>query len=154
MDGMNYDKLPGFEDVYLEDSFVRAIFEDETSTRFMLLLALLPGHPLYEEPRPLEPHCFRTATLTFPRVRKRTWHVQGTDQEVFTDADGAVDYGNVDRFTAEADGSYRLSGEWGDLALHSDPPYIHTHHPETHAHREARRAYARWVGGGPPGEHS
>jgi hypothetical protein len=55
---LNYDELAGLEEIYLEDSYVREIFEEERFTSFKLLAALTPEHPQYEEPALREPHCF------------------------------------------------------------------------------------------------
>jgi hypothetical protein len=139
-----YAELPGLEGVYLEDSFVREIVDEPDFVRFVLLVALLPGHPWYERPEPKEPHCYRVATLTFPNVRGRTWLQRGSI--AFTDADGAVDHGNVDVMGAEG-GRYRIEGEWGALVVRSDPPELRVHHPEPHERRHRRRAYAAWLEG-------
>ena len=140
-----YGELPGLEDVCLEDSFVREIVETTVDTSFALTVALTPEHPDYETPAPKEAHRYRTALLTFPNVRAKTWLAR--THVTFTDADGAVDHGNIDRFTIDGDGLYRLAGEWGEIALRSDPPELLVLHPETHEHRDARRRYAAWLAG-------
>jgi hypothetical protein len=144
---LNYDELPGLEDTYLEDSFVREIVETDDYTSFTLVVALTPNHPAYESPAPKEPHSYRTATLTFPNIRARTWHTRTL--QPFTDADSAVDYGNIDRLTFDSDGVYRLEGEWGNVEIRSDPPVLLILHPETHERRHLRKAYAAWIEGKP-----
>jgi hypothetical protein len=142
---LNYDQLPGLEGIYLEDSFVREIVETEDYTSFTLIAALSPDHPAYEEPAPKEAHRYRVAVLTFPSVRARTWHIRTTER--FTDADGAVDYGNIDRFTAGGDGVYRLEGEWGRVEIRSGPPELVVVHQDAYEHRQLREAYAAWIEG-------
>lgn len=144
---LNYDDLPGLEAVYLEDSFVREIVECESFTSFTLLAALTPDHPQYEAPRPREQHSYRVATLTFPNVRAITWHARGG--QAFTDADGALDYGNVDCFVADPRGFYHLEGEWGSVDITSDAPELRLHHPVTVDHRRRVEELAEWVRGQP-----
>jgi hypothetical protein len=141
---LTYDQLPGLEDVYLEDSLVREIVETESCTSFTLLIALTPDHPAYDGRAPTEAHAYRAATLTFPNVRARTWHARTSLR--FADAETAVDYGNIDGFTADG-GAYRLEGEWGSLELWSDAPELSLVHPEPHGTRARAREYAAWIAG-------
>jgi hypothetical protein len=142
---LNYDELPGLEDVYLEDSFVREIIERSDSTSFSLMAALAPEHPDYESPARREAHRYRMATLTFAGVRARTWHVR--TMEPFTDADGGVDYGNIDRFTADCNGFYLLEGEWGRVEIRSRSPELVILQREPREHRTFRKKYAAWIEG-------
>jgi hypothetical protein len=142
---LKYDELPGLEDVYLEDSFVREIVETDTYTSFTLMAALRPGHPSYGEPAPKEQHRYRMAALTFSEIRSRTWHAR--TMERFTDADTAVDYGNIDRFTVDSHGVYRLEGEWGSVEIRSDPPELLVLCAETHERGVLRSAYEAWMSG-------
>ena len=114
---LNYTDLPGLEDVFLEDSLVRDIVETAEFVSFTLLVVLTPSHPAYERPPHLERHCFRTATLTFPRPRKVTWHERRDAR--FVDALGAVDLGNIDAFVATPLGHYRVEGDFGVVDIAS-----------------------------------
>jgi hypothetical protein len=142
---LSYENLPGLEDVCLEDSFVREIVETDDYTSLTLLAALTRDHPARHRARPTDAHSYVTATLTFPNVRARVWRARASQR--FVDAEGAVDYGNVDRFESDR-GAYVLEGEWGTVEIRSDPPELLILHPETHAHDDHRRAYAAWIGGG------
>jgi hypothetical protein len=124
---------------------VREIVETDAYTSFTLMAALTPEDPSYEQPAPKEPHRYRMATLTFPNIRSRTWHAR--TMQPLTDADGAVDYGNIDLFTADRDGVYCLEGEWGKVAIRSDPPEFLVLHHESREHYALRKDYAAWLGG-------
>lgn len=149
---LNYDELPGLEGVYLEDSYVRDIAESPLLLGFTLLVALGPDHPQYVRPRPGERHCYLAATLTFPDVRKITWHARH-DREFF-DADRARDLGNIDRFTAEPQGYYHLEGEWGSVDIASGAPQLDVLAPEPHARAHVREEYAAWIAGTPLKKHA
>jgi hypothetical protein len=107
---LNYDDLPGLEDILLEESFIRELVEGPSQLRFVLMAALKRTHPFYEPPRSDERHCYRPATLTFPDAKVR-WRKRTVTK--FTDSDGAVDYGNIDMFIAPAEGGYHLEGDFG-----------------------------------------
>ncbi len=88
-----YRAMPGFEHVYLEDSYVTEIVESAEPLEFALELevVLVEGHPLYQPPAPGEQHCYRPARLVFPKVRRVNWierHIRP-----FRDANDQIDYG-------------------------------------------------------------
>jgi hypothetical protein len=143
---LNYDELPGLEDVYLEDSFVRDIESTPSLLRFVLVAALTPAHPAYERPSPREQHCFRTAFLTFPDVRKTIWHARN-EAALYTDLAGAIDRGNIDRFTAEPDGHYHLEGDWGSVDVVSGAPLFELAAREAHARAHKREDLEAWITG-------
>ena len=118
---MSYDQLPGFEHVYLEDSYVTGIEEQPDRLRFTLEVVLTVGHPLYRPPAPDEQYCYRPGALEFPALRRVTWTARHL--RPFRDASGSVDYGNVDVFTAR-DGVYHLEGDWGSVEVVSGPPRL------------------------------
>lgn len=120
----NYQFLQGFEDVYLEDSFVLGIHE--RNNRFIVEgeFALLEGHPHYSKPKKGEAHCYLKGAIEFGNASKVTWHKKGS--HVFTDADNEIDLGNIDMFHYEI-GKYLLSGDWGEVEIWSDIPRILIH---------------------------
>ncbi len=111
---LNYDALPGLEDVLLEDSFVREIAEEPGALRFTLMAALGLSHPFFQPPPSNVRHCFVPATLCFYEAVWR-WHERSTLR--FTDAIGAVDLGNIDAFTAPPEGGYRVGGDFGTIEI-------------------------------------
>jgi hypothetical protein len=111
---LNYDALPGLEDVVLEDSFMREIVEAPGTLRLVVMAALRKGHPFYEPPSPNERHCYRTAMLTSSNAEVR-WTTRATRR--FTDAQGAVDLGNIDHLVALPKGGYHLEGDFGVLEI-------------------------------------
>jgi hypothetical protein len=116
-----YHTMPGFEHVYLEDSYVTEIIESSGRLEFALELVLLEGHPLYAPTAPGEQHCYRPARLVVPDVRQVVWierHIRP-----FKDAADQVDYGNIDAMY-ERDGLYHLEGDWGIVEVASGPPQL------------------------------
>jgi hypothetical protein len=119
--GLRYEKIYGLKDVYLEDSYVQGIVEMGGDLTFVLLAVLCEEHPSYEPPPQNEQHCYRMATLVFPRVRAIRWVLRS--QRKFRDAEGAVDLGNIHVLRAEH-GAFHLEGEWGILDVASNPPIL------------------------------
>ena len=114
MSKVPYHYLPGFENVYLEDTYVLDIVEEPTRLIFTLDVVLTEGHPLYQVPSIEEQYCYRKALLEFSGIKKIMWisrHLQP-----FTDATGSVDYGNIDIFY-KSDFTYHLEGDWGSVDI-------------------------------------
>ena len=70
--------LGGFKGVALEDSYALDIEAHPGTLVLRLDLLLLPGHPAWELPKPGERACFKTATLSFSKVRSLHWEGMGT----------------------------------------------------------------------------
>jgi hypothetical protein len=109
------------EHVYLEDSYVLSIQEENNSITFLLETVLLEEHPLYTEPLVSEAHCYKEGTLSFPNTQ--SYSLVRSNAEPVKDPDGSVDYGNIDEMYLK-DSAYFLSGEWGTLTITSDSPII------------------------------
>ncbi len=115
-----YSDLPGFQFIYLEDSFVLSI---EPSFDFTIELeaVLLPGHPLYKTPEFNEKYCYAHQSIIFPKIESVDWSRKEMDP--ILDLDGSTDFGNIDSFYEE-DGSFYLEGEWGAVKITSSLPTI------------------------------
>jgi hypothetical protein len=122
MSRVEYHEFPGFESIYLEDSYVLDI-RTNSCIEFEVEAALLQSHPLCTKPREGEQYCYRTLSIRFDNVREYSWvekHMRPIDDPVF-----GVDYGNIDFFFLE-DGRYHIGGEWGALVIVSDVPTVGT----------------------------
>jgi hypothetical protein len=122
-----YYELPGFSDVYLEDSYVLGIAKEPTKLTFLLDLVLRESHPLYTTPQNGQQYCYYPANLEFPNVERLRWvkqHLHST-----TDAEGNLDYGNIDALDY-INGYYHVEGDWGIVEVQSDPPLIRLHSPQ------------------------
>ncbi len=117
----DYPRLPGFEAVYLEDSFVLDIQATPGHLRIALDLVITAQHPHYRPPPPDEQHCYRKATIDFTNVQALTWTDQGAPPA--TDVTGTPDYGGIDAFTTTADTTH-LRGDWGTIDVRSALPAI------------------------------
>jgi hypothetical protein len=121
MNRLDYYQFPGFENIYLEDSYTLDIRVSSSSVEFLLLVVLTERHPLYKTPASDEQYCYRHARLAFPNVRHTGW-IKKT-MTPYTDANGEIDYGNIDAFFL-IEGHYYILGDWGELDIVSDPPLI------------------------------
>lgn len=121
-DRVHYGKLSGLKDVYLEDSFVLAVAEEPTFFRLTLLVALREAHADFAPPAWRERYCYRLGILDFQRTRSVTWSRRTMLK--YRDADGRVDFGNIDVFYREGEATYHLEGDWGVVDVVSDPPFV------------------------------
>ncbi len=96
--------LSGFDDVYFPDAYVLDIREGATEVSFEL--------DVYARGR---------ARLVFPNVTRVEW-LNKVMQPTYG-LDPEPDYGSIDSLTFHAS-RYRISGEWGELAIQSDVPII------------------------------
>ena len=62
------------------------------------------------------------ATLVFPNFRTVQWLKDTRKPNV--DPDGSVDYGEFRCLNREMNGSFRLCGEFGEIEIGSDPPFM------------------------------
>lgn len=121
-----YEQLPGFEGVYLEDSFVLAIREDMNRLEFDLEIVLRESHPRYHPPKQGEQYYYEKTTLVFSGVSSKVWTRRSIVAVV--DANGETDYGNIDRFELLPSGEYDVEGEWGQVRVRSGVPILeHAH---------------------------
>lgn len=118
----SYERLPGLEHLYLEDSWVLGVYESDVSLSFDLDAVLTEQHPQWHPPRPGEQYAYRRMALTFPSVRSVEWLSRGGPPA--TDASGKRDWGNIDSFVARDDGTYELEGDWGHVRVASDAPEV------------------------------
>ena len=116
---IRYHKLPGFEGVYLEDSYVLDIQTEPDCVDIFLEAVLTEKHPRYMSPKLNEQYCYRNAHIYFPNVEKVTWGEKS--MTLYKDANGEIDYGNIDTFYF-VDGRYHLAGDWGALDIVSSKP--------------------------------
>ena len=118
---IHYGKLAGLKDVYLEDSFVLGIADDPGMFRLTLQVVLREQHPKFVQPTSPDRYCFRLGVLEFRGATQVNWTTRSKKR--YRDADGRVDYGNIDVFYCE-DGAYHLEGDWGVVDVRSAPPIV------------------------------
>jgi hypothetical protein len=121
MQRLNYWQFPGFENVYLEDSYVLAI-KAKASVEILIEAVLTENHPLYTSPLPGEQYCYRQMTIKF--FLPQTYNLVLKKMTPIPAPDGSIDYGNIDEFFLDA-GKYYINGEWGELTIVSAPPILH-----------------------------
>lgn len=116
-----YHELAGFENVYLEDSWVLAVTEDGDEFRLRLDVVLTEQHPRWAPPKPNEVYSYAPASLVFVKPQTVEWTRPAGRPS--TDATGETDWGNIDSFMW--DGSrYELEGDWGAVTVEGDAPQL------------------------------
>ncbi|PUB31810.1 hypothetical protein C8K30_101327 [Promicromonospora sp. AC04] len=118
----NYTTIPGFESVYLEDSWVLGIRAEPEHVSFEMEVVLNPSHAAYTPPVPGEQYCYRRAVIRFDRVEALSWTGQGVVLPA-VDATGVQDFGSIDRFEA-GPGEYVLEGDFGRVGIKSSGPTL------------------------------
>ncbi len=109
MESISYEKFEGFENVFLEDSFVLDLKITPLTFIIDLEIILAESHSLYTKPLKNELYCYRKAQISFLNVESVIW--TNKISKAFTDATGEIDFGNIDEFILE-NGIYKI---WGDL---------------------------------------
>lgn len=117
----HYWDIPGFEGLYLEDSWVLEIRPVEGTLTILADLVLRESHPAYRRPRPGERYCYREGLITFDDVTDLSWAERG--RMPARDASGGEDLGSFDQFEVE-DGSYLMAGDFGRIVVISKPPTV------------------------------
>ena len=121
MQHLNYWQFPGFENIYLEDSYVLGIEAKNASIQILIECVLTEKHPLYSQALPGEAYCYRQMKIKFPQVKSD--NLNSLKMRTIPNPDGRSDFGNIDEFFM-ADGTYHLFGEWGEITLISDSPEL------------------------------
>jgi hypothetical protein len=116
-----YDELPGFEHVYLEDSWVLGVTEGVGGLRLNLDLILTDQHPKWTPAKPEERYCYVSAALVFASPHRVKW-IKQPDRPA-RDATGELDWGNIDSFEWD-DSTYELEGGWGAVIVEGDAPQL------------------------------
>lgn len=100
--------------IYLEDSFVLGLIETQSSIEFELEAVLTPEHPSFHPPKPKEQHCYKKFVLRLDGCSNVNWTRKSLTPT--TDANGEVDFGNIDHFGVTED-LMHLEGDWGEVRL-------------------------------------
>lgn len=115
----SYWSLPGFEDLYLEDSWILAIESAESSLNLVVEFVLRESHPKYRAPREGEMYCYQRGRIRFEKVSALSWTGRKTVPAV--DAGGEPDLGGFDEFEV-AGNDFVLSGDFGRIELRASRP--------------------------------
>ncbi|MEN3971406.1 hypothetical protein WJS89_01825 [Sphingomicrobium sp. XHP0235] len=114
---MDPSYLPVFENAYLEDSYLLGFMAEGTDLRLKVLFALTQDHPLHENPKPGEAHCYREGYL----IIEHPMEIQTKPARTFltTDPDGSIDLGSIELHRL-AEGNYLLVTEWFEASFKSE----------------------------------
>lgn len=117
----DYWEIPGFEGLYLEDSWVLSVVAQPGVLELVVDLVLHESHPSYRPPSADEQYCYRRGVVRFERVSKLTWEERGGVPSI--DAAGEMDYGSIDALRSTENG-YLLEGGFGRVAVSSVAPVV------------------------------
>jgi hypothetical protein len=106
-----YFEESDLSNIYLEDSWVNAIYESDSNLIFDLNAILTEKHYLFSLPKPGEMFCHKRARLTFVNVENIKW--ERIRMVANIDVHGKVDFGNIDKLTISDSNEYLISGDWG-----------------------------------------
>lgn len=115
----DYPNLPGLDQIYLEDSYVLDIVEQADRVIFIVDAVLTPSSPKYHQPLPGEHYSYAKGRLIFESVVYTNWIKR--DIKPYTDANGTVDFGNIDTLSFQGD-HYYVEGDWGAVEIFSGRP--------------------------------
>jgi hypothetical protein len=120
MDRVDYWNFPGFEDIYLEDSY---LLDLQTNSQVVARVeaVLKESHPAYSPPKSGEQYAYKDILIIFPNVESYRW--LGKKMTPTRDPDGRIDYGNIDELYS-LKGKYYMAGDWGKIEIVSDPPTV------------------------------
>src|SRR5438094_9384182 len=104
--------IPGVD---WQDTFVLAWRMERDRLVFNVLASLSPGHPAYAPPPPSDWTCYRAAELIFDGTRQVTGLKEMEKVRPTVDPDGTADYGNIDSLSRDDDGTFMLSGDFGEV---------------------------------------
>ncbi|NJL84316.1 MAG: hypothetical protein HC890_17860 [Chloroflexaceae bacterium] len=121
MNHLNYWKLPGFENIFLEDSYVFKIGSTSNLMDLIVEAVLTEAHPQYHPPLPKEQYCYREMILSFPFPQKYLLILSNI--KAAKSADNSLDYGGIDKFYRNGD-VYCLNGDWEELIIVCDRPTL------------------------------
>ncbi len=117
----DYWTFPGFQDLYLEDSWVLGISQDTNQLTFVVDVVLRESHPFYQPPPVGEQYCYRRGRIRFEEITSLSW--TGPSALPAVDAVGELDFGSFDEFE-ERDGAYMIAGDFGRLEIFSHEPIL------------------------------
>ena len=117
-----YHEWPGFDGYYLEDSWVLGLHITGAEVVVDLDVVLTERHPGYSPPRPGEQYCYRRGRLVFSGIRGIEVQ-EPLLMRPATDAAGERDLGNIDSLRRSGP-LFLMEGEWGVIAIESDPPRV------------------------------
>ena len=109
-----YTEISEFENLLLEESWVRGIEVRHGTLCLQLDLVLTVGHPGFTPPASGELFCYRTGEISFSGMTCLSWSEQVIRPA--TDAAGEIDFGHIDVFEWDSE-EFRLRGDFGHINL-------------------------------------
>ena len=115
----HWKDLEVFIGVDLEDSAVLRWSLLENALVIEVEGSLLPSHHSYEKPLPGSRACYKPARLVFPFPAEVLGLLSMSEAERTESPGGAPNYGTILGLSLKDDARYRVSGEFGEIAVQS-----------------------------------
>lgn len=96
--------------VDLQQSYLLTCRHEDDEVLLELDVQLTSQHPLFEPPRPAEGGCYRAAELVFPAATQLCMP--------------STPNGLITRFVETEENKYLLEGDFGQLTVTSDTPFL------------------------------
>ena len=126
MTKITYEKFPSLQYLYLEDSYLLDIKNDNSTVILNVESVLTPGHPLYQVPKADEQYCYKEIKIIFANATDIRW-IRKNLRLIPTNID-SPDYGNIDALYKKND-RYHIEGEWGSIEFNADNPIVEFSEP-------------------------
>lgn len=137
--------MPAFYGVDVHDTFVQGWRTDGADVVFEMDASIWPGHASYRTPPPSAWACYLRAHLVFPNASE----IEGFNVRPEANNAPAVgessDFGSIDALEEAWGGYFRISGEFGDVYLHSDQPFLEIVSDEPQRCSDSHRAYEEFA---------
>jgi hypothetical protein len=113
---MDWQELEIFKGIDLNDSFILNWKHGKDFLTFEIEASIWPESQFYIEPKLNEYTCYRKATLSFINIESLIGLKLLVESPSFIDADGSVDYGNIDSLQLTSDG-FSIQGDFGSVHI-------------------------------------
>ncbi|WNC69089.1 hypothetical protein RI845_02785 [Thalassotalea nanhaiensis] len=113
---MDWRALDIFKGIDLNDSLVIDWSLENNRLKFDLIASIWPESDFYYPPKKDEYTCYRNALISFENITSITGLLSKESVKPSTDADGSIDYGNIDTLTVLED-KFELIGDFGKVEI-------------------------------------
>ena len=113
---MNWNELPEFKGIDLQDSWVMSWRYSDSRLSFVLEASIWPGSEHYETPKVNAHTCYKPAKLIFEEVSGIKGLLKMSEVRPSLDPNGEKDFGNIEDLETKTNG-FRISGEFGTVEL-------------------------------------
>ena len=108
--------LDSMEGIDFQDSFVLDWTLSDAELLFYIEASIWPNSKHYSKPQTTEHTCYKTASIKFVNFESVIGLKDKSDVIISRDANGDIDFGNVDSLLKTRDG-FSIVGDFGDVSV-------------------------------------